>query len=93
MEMVGNWISSGIGWVGRSIGEGFTWLINKGAEGILGMIGSACRFITNECFDTFLVFALIGAMVYICGCSKAGMKMIRLSIIVFIIMGVMGVIL
>ena len=93
MEMIGNWLGSGVNWVGQKIGDGVTWMVGKSAGGVFYIIGSTCRFVTTECFETFLVFALIGGMVYICGCSKAGMKMIRLSIITFIIMGVLGVIL
>ena len=93
MEMIGNWLGSGVNWVGQKIGDGVTWVVGKSAGGVFHIIGSTCRFVTTECFETFLVFALVGGMVYICGCSKAGMKMIRLSIITFIIMGVLGVIL
>ena len=93
MEMIGNWLGSGVNWVGQKIGDGVTWVVGKSAGGVFHIIGSTCRFVTTECLDTFLVFALIGGIVYICGCSKTGMKMIRLSIITFIIMGVMGVIL
>ena len=67
------------------------WLLNTGVNGLLNMVGNLCRFMTTECFESFLIFALIGCLVYIGGGTKVGMKMIRVSLVVFLIMQIVGV--
>ena len=72
------------------LAKGLKWLVNMGINGILGACGKFCRFMVTECGNTFILFALIGAILYSCGCSKLGMKFIRVSLLFYLIMGFVG---
>ena len=91
MQSVMHWVGEGFSWVGHQIGDGLGWVATKAGEGLLIIIGNVCRFVIAECHGTFLVFALVGGFVYMCGADKVGMKIMRTSFATFIIMGVLGV--
>lgn len=74
------------------IGSGVGWVLQQGVSGLAYLGGNFCRFMTTECEGTFLIFALIGSLIYIGGGEKVGMKMIRISLGTFLAMGFIGVI-
>lgn len=78
------WIGDGVVWVGSEI-------LTRGLSGLVSIASNLCKFMVTECAGSFIVFAMIGGFIYICGGNKIGMKMIRISISTFIIMQVVGV--
>lgn len=72
------------------IGNGLSWLTQRGIDGLLYIGGHFCRFMVNECTGTFIVFALIGGIIYIGGGDKLGMKFIRISFVTYISMAFVG---
>lgn len=91
-EWVGSKIGDGIIWLGKEVGDGLVWVGGKSLDGIIWTIGNLCKFLVTECGDTFIIFAMVGAIVYIAGGNKVGMKMIRVSVCAYLIMGIIGVI-
>lgn len=85
-------VENGFAWVGGKVGDGLGWLIGKGVGGVIWATGNLCKFLVTECRDTFIIFAMVGAIVYIAGGNKVGMKMIRVSVCAYLIMGIIGVI-
>lgn len=86
-----NLFKSGFDWLVAQGKDGIGWLVKETVDGLLYGVGNFCRFMTAECFETFIIFALVGGLVYIGGGEKVGMKMIRISLVTFIIMQVVGV--
>lgn len=73
------------------ISNGIGWLVGKGVAGIAYGAGTFCRFMSTECQGTFIIFALVGGLVYIGGGERLGMKMIRLSLGSYLVMSFVGV--
>ena len=77
-------------WIGQQIGNGVQWLVYQGANGILALIGSFSRFMTQNCSQSFILFGMIGVFFIMANTKKQGMKMINLSIIAYLVMQVLG---
>ena len=86
-----NLFKSGFDWIVAQGKDGIGWLVKETVDGLLYGLGNFCRFMSTECFETFIIFALVGGLIYIGGGEKVGMKMIRISLVTFIIMQVVGV--
>lgn len=84
MGNVLGWIGDGITWAGSEV-------LKYGLSGLFSIASNLCEFIVTECTGSFVVFAIAGGLVYICGGNKIGMKMIRISIATFVVMQVVGV--
>lgn len=92
MNWVGDKLGEGAMWLGGKLGEGAMWLGGKGLDGVFWSIGEGSRFMVEYCSGAFLVFALVGGLVYIGGGEKTGMKMIRISLVSYLAMGFIGVV-
>ena len=79
-----------INWIGQQIGNGLQWLVEQGANGLLKGMGSVSRFVVNNCDQTFVLFGLVGVFLIMANAKEKGMKMINLSIIVFLVMQILG---
>lgn len=80
-----------INWIGQQIGNCLQWLVEQGVNGLLKGVGNISRFVVNNCDQTFILFGLVGVFFIMANAKEKGMKMINLSIIVFLIMQILGV--
>lgn len=77
-------------WIGGQIGEGLQWLVQQGASGLLNLTGTFSRFMVDNCESAFILFGAIGVFFIMANAKEKGMKMINLSIVVYLVMQVLG---
>ena len=79
-----------INWIGQQIGNCLQWLVEQGVNGLLKGVGNISRFVVNNCDQTFILCGLVGVFFIMANAKEKGMKMINLSIIVFLVMQILG---
>lgn len=79
-----------LNWIKDQALQLLMWLAKGGTMAIIHGAGSLSRFLIIHCSDVFVLFGTVGLLIAMVGLNKQGNKMLKVSIVAYILVQVLG---